>query len=449
MSTQSPAGRAPPSASFIHRDSTLARMARPLARFLRVEAAGGIVLVVATVVALAWANSPWSAGYQTLWETPVQLTVGSFRFDEDLRHVVNDALMAIFFFVVGLEIKRELVTGELRDRRQVVLPAFAALGGMAVPALIFAAFTAGGDGRDGWGIPMATDIAFALGVMALLGPRVPAALKIFLLTLAIADDLGAIALIAIFYADELQPRYLAVAVGLAVMVFALRRLRVTYPPVYVIGGIALWVVVFESGVHATIAGVVMGVLTPARPLQSGPEAETVVDILEHRELSVEEVRATAVAVKESVSVCDRLIELLHPWTSYLVVPIFALTNAGIALDEDPFADTSVFLGVLLGLVVGKALGITAFAWLATRLRVARLPDDVDWRQLGGAATLAGIGFTVSLFITGLAYDDGPLAGSAKVGILVASAIAAGLGSLLLLTARRPPGATTPNEHTST
>jgi NhaA family Na+:H+ antiporter len=421
----------PPSASFIHRDIALARMARPVAQFMRVEAAGGILLVIATVVALVWANSPWSAAYHSLWETAVRVDVGSFHFDEDLHHVVNDALMAIFFFVVGLEIKRELVTGELRDRRQVALPAFAAVGGMVVPALIFAAFNAGGPGSDGWGIPMATDIAFAVGVMAVLGRRVPAPLKVFLLTLAIADDLGAIAVIAIFYSSGLQLRYLVAAAGVALVTAGLRRLHVAYPPVYVLAGIALWVVVFESGVHATIAGVVMGLLTPARPLQDEIAAEAVVDVLENQaELTAQDIRATAIAIKESVSVCDRLIDLLHPWTSYLIVPVFALANAGIPLDTDPLDQTDVFLGVLLGLVVGKSVGITLFGWLVIRTGLAALPVGVRWRQFVGAATLAGIGFTVSLFITGLAFDDEALAAPAKIAILLASVVAAVAGSLL-------------------
>jgi NhaA family Na+:H+ antiporter len=435
---------APPSlrpATFINRGSALARLARPVAQFMRIEAGGGILLVVATVVALVWANSPWSAAYHSLWETPIRIDVGSWRFAEDLQHVVNDALMAVFFFVVGLEIKRELVVGELRDRRQVALPAFAAVGGMVVPALIFVAFNAGGPGSRGWGIPMATDIAFAVGVMAVLGRRVPAPLKVFLLTLAIADDLGAIAVIAIFYSDGLQLQYLLVAAGIAAVVAAMRRVHVAYPPVFVVAGIALWVVIFESGIHATIAGVVMGLLTPARPLQDELTAESVVDALENRaELTTEDVRATAAAIRESVSVCDRLIELLHPWTSYLIVPVFALANAGIALDANPLDESSIFLGVLLGLVVGKTVGITAFGWLATRARLASLPPGVTWGHFAAAGMLAGIGFTVSLFITSLALPDEALAEPAKVGILLASVVAAVAGSALFVALARGRGA---------
>ena len=261
-------------ATFLHRDSRLARVARPLAQFLRVEAAGGVLLAVAAAVALVWANSPWRAGYEALWATPVDISVGSFHLAEDLHGVVNDGLMAIFFFVVGLEIKREWTVGELRDRRQAALPAMAALGGMVVPALIYLAFNTGGPEGRGWGIPMATDIAFAVGVMALLGRRVPPPLKVFLLTLAIVDDLGAIVVIAVVYSDDLAPGYLLVAAAVVAAVAVLRRLHVTYPPIFVAAGIGLWLCLHESGVHATIAGVVMGLAHPgggvaARPADPG------------------------------------------------------------------------------------------------------------------------------------------------------------------------------------
>jgi NhaA family Na+:H+ antiporter len=437
MTTRRAAGRATRPATFLHRDTPLARLARPIAQFLRIEAAGGFFLLAATILALVWANSPWSASYERLWHTPVELTVGSFHFAEDLGHVVNDALMAVFFFVVGLEIKRELVVGELRDRRQVALPAFAALGGMVVPAAIFTILNAGAEGSTGWGIPMATDIAFAVGVLAVLGRRVPTTLKVFLLTLAIADDLGAIAVIAIFYTDDLEPGSLLVGAIIAVAIATLRRIDVTYPPLYVLGGIALWVAIFESGIHATIAGVLMGLLTPATPLQTDLQAEAVVDVLENRaDVTTEDIRATAAAIKESVSVCDRLLEMLHPWTSYAIVPIFALANAGIALDSNPLEHAPVFLGVLLGLVAGKTLGITGFALIATRSRLAQLPNGVTLTQFVGTAAIAGIGFTVSLFVTGLAFTDYHLAQSAKIGILLASVIAALMGAAILIAAGR-------------
>ncbi len=433
-----PAGRHPSSVvpeTFLHGGSTLARLARPVAQFLRVEASGGILLVAATVVALVWANSPWSDAYDQLWSTRVDVTVGSFRFEEDLLHVVNDGLMAVFFFVVGLEIKRELVAGELRDRRNLALPAMAALGGMAVPAMLYAVINLGGPGGEGWGIPMATDIAFALGVVAVLDRRVPTALKVFLLTLAIVDDIGAIVVIAVFYSGGIELAPLALSAAIVAAVIALRVLRVAAPPLYVLAGLALWLTVYESGVHATIAGVVMGLLAPARPQQSEIEAGAIVDALEDRhELSVEEVRTTATAIRRSVSTCERLIESLHPWTSYLIVPLFALANAGIALSGDGVgAAPRVVAGVVVGLVVGKIVGITGFVWLATRLGLAALPNGTGWRQLVGAAALAGIGFTVSLFVTGLAFEgDDVLGDAARVGILIASAAAAALGALVFV-----------------
>ena len=414
-------------------------MARPLAQFLHVEAAGGVLLAAAAAAAMVWANSPWRAGYEALWSTPVDISVGSFHLAEDLHSVVNDGLMAIFFFVVGLEIKREWTVGELRDRRQAVLPAMAALGGMVVPALIYLAVNAAGgpEGR-GWGIPMATDIAFAVGVMALLGRRVPPPLKVFLLTLAIVDDLGAIVVIAVVYSDHLAPGFLLVAAAVVAAVGVLRRLHVTYPPIFVAAGVGLWLCLHESGVHATIAGVAMGLLTPAVALQPDLRTQAVVDALENRdELTVEEVRATAAAIKGSVSIAERVGELLHPWSSYVIVPLFALANAGIVLQRDALTGaTSVFVGVGLGLIVGKCVGVTGFAWLTIRLGVAQLPRDVVWGQFVGVAVLAGIGFTVSLFITELAFTDDDLVAAAKLGILVASILAAVIGALVLVSAGR-------------
>lgn len=424
--------------SFLHSDRRLARAAQPIVRFLHIEAAGGILLVVATVVALAWANSPWQAGYEAFWSTRIRIEVGSYVFDEDLVHVMNDLLMAVFFFVVGMEIKRELVVGELRDRRAVALPAMAALGGMIVPALIYLAFNSGGPGADGWGIPMATDIAFALGVVALLGSRVPTSIKVLLLTLAIVDDIGAIIVIAIFYSEALRPGFLLAALGVSLMVVAMHRARVIYPPVIALAGFALWLFVFESGVHATIAGVVMGLLTPARPLQTDLEAEQFVDVLENRaDIRPADVRQAATLIRSSVSPCDRLIDGLHPWTSYLIVPLFALANAGIELSTGAIANPSrVLAGVAVALVAGKLIGVVGFSWIAVRLGLGRLPAGTTWGQLVGVGALAGIGFTVSLFITGLAFDTGAIQDDAKIGIFAASIVAAILGALVFAATSR-------------
>jgi NhaA family Na+:H+ antiporter len=405
--------------TFLRSDRPLARAMQPLVRFLHVEAASAIVLLVATATALVWANSRWQDGYESFWSTTVHIQVGSYVFDEDLAHVVNDALMALFFFVVGMEIKRELVVGDLRDRRVVALPAFAALGGMLLPALIYAAFNAGGAGADGWGIPMATDIAFAMGVAAVLGSRVPSPVKLLLLTLAIVDDIGAIAVIAVFYTDDLRPRMLLVAAALTVLVWAMYRVNVTLVVLFVVAGIALWLAVYESGVHATIAGVALGLVTPALPT--------------HGEL----VGDATTTPTGSASPCDRLIDAFHPWTSYVVLPIFALANAGIPLSMETLRDPSdVLLGVAVGLVVGKLVGVVSFSWLAVRLGLGRLPPGTRWGHIVGLGAVAGIGFTVSLFVAGLAFDPGPLQDDAKMGVLVASGFAAALATLAFSVASR-------------
>jgi NhaA family Na+:H+ antiporter len=408
-----------------------------LVRFLHVEAAGGVLLVVSAAAALVWANSAWQATYESLWATPIRLEVGSYVFAEDLGHLVNDLLMALFFFVVGMEIKREAVVGELRDRRTIALPAMAAVGGMVVPAAIFVAINSGGPGADGWGVPMATDIAFALGVVAMLGSRVPAAVKVLLLTLAIVDDIGAIVVIAIFYSDGISIGWLWVAAALAAAVTVLHRLSVTYAPVLVAAGLGLWVAVYESGVHATIAGVVLGLLMPAHPRLGDVQTAQIVDVLENRpDLDAAEVRATAASIKASASACDRAIDALHPWTSFVVVPLFALANAGIELSgESVTSPSAVLVGVVAGLVVGKLIGVAAFAWLTVRLGLARLPDGVTWAHVIGLAAVAGVGFTVSLFIAGLAFT-GSLLDDAKAGILAASIISSLLGAAVLARATR-------------
>ncbi|MET0909489.1 MAG: Na+/H+ antiporter NhaA [Ilumatobacteraceae bacterium] len=428
--------------TFLRSDRAAARAMQPVVRFLHVEAAGGILLLVATVVALIWANSPWDASYDALWSTNIRVDVGSYTFDEDLGHVVNDLLMAVFFFVVGMEIKRELVTGELRDRRAVALPAMAALGGMIVPAAIYLAFNAGGAGADGWGIPMATDIAFALGVVALLGSRVPPPVKVLLLTLAIVDDIGAILVIAVFYTDRVKFSFLVTALAIAIVVAVMHHFHVTYAPLLVLTGFALWLTVYESGVHATIAGVVMGLLMPARPMHSELEADEIAHVLERDDdITAADVRATASVIGGTVSPCDRLIDTLHPWTSYLIVPLFALANAGIAISRDSLSSpSSVLVGVAVALVVGKFVGVASFSWVAVRLGFAHLPAGVRWAHIYGVAAVAGIGFTVSLFIAGLAFDDELLQDDAKFGTLIASVIAAVVGGVVLsLAARRTRG----------
>ena len=403
-------------------------------RFLATEAAGGVVLVVAALAALAWANSPWRETYETLWHTHVELRVGTFGFSGDVRHAVNDGLMAVFFLVVGLEIKRELVTGDLRDPRVAALPAFAALGGMVVPAGVYLAFNAGGPGADGWGIPMATDIAFAVGVLALLGSRVHSTLKLFLLSLAIVDDVGAIVVIAIFYTADLDLVALAVAGTTVVGAVAMRASRVRWMPAYVALGVVCWLATFESGIHATIAGVVFGLLAPARPIAPAELAkEWSLDLSD--EPTADELRNLAVLANESVSPAERIEHLLHPLTSFVIVPLFALANAGVEIRSGAFdapGATAVALGVSLGLVIGKLVGVFAASWLAVRFGLASMATGATWPAIAGIAATAGIGFTVSLFVTGLAFEDPALADAAKLAILAASLVAAVVGAVILL-----------------
>ena len=418
----------------------LHRLVRPIIEVLRVEAAGGVALFVAAVVALMWANSPWQDAYQAFWTTEVRVEVGGFHLAEDLRHWVNDGLMVLFFFVIGLEIKTELVAGELADARRAALPVAAAAGGMLVPAVVYSTINAWGSGGAlrGWGVPVATDIAFAVGVVALLGRRVPQTLKIFLLALAIVDDIGAILVIAVFYTDDLALGWLAAAVGMLALVVLMRWLRIWYIPAYIIVGAALWLATFESGVHATVAGVALGLLAPARPLVTRQQADRLTTDEDGRRQDdgrAGQPRDVAFLVRESEPVAERIQDVLHPWTGYVVIPLFALANAGLAFDHQMLVDavsSPVALGVVAGLVLGKPIGIVACAWLAIRLKLASMPSGVSWRQVAGVGAMAGIGFTMSLFIAGLAFSaDTAHFEQAKLGIFVASVAAASIGVLVL------------------
>jgi Na+:H+ antiporter, NhaA family len=412
------------------------RLIRPLVDFIHTEAAGGVALVAAAIVALLWANSPWDASYDDVWTTHLAVALGDWELDLDLRDWINDGLMALFFFVVGLEIKRELVEGELRDPRRAALPACAALGGMVVPALIYAAFNAGGEGSEGWGIPMATDIAMAVGVLSLLGSRASPSLKLFLLALAIVDDIGAIVVIAVFYTNDIGGKALLASAGLVVVVAAMRGAGVTSIAPYAVIGAALWLALHESGVHATLAGVVLGLMTPTQPIRH-PE---LVDAGELADVSsYEAARQTATAARESVSVVEWLEHQLHPWTSFVIVPLFVLANAGLPLSGAAVGDaltSPVAGGIVGGLVAGKFVGVAGFTWLAARLRVARLPEGATWSGILGVSALAGIGFTVSIFITELAFAGTSLEDEAKIAILAASVLAAASGSALLVTLSR-------------
>ena len=385
-----------------------------LLEFLHRETTGGLVLLLATVAALIWANSPVGDSYGDVWHTELRLGIGPVARSQDLQHWVNDGLMTLFFLVVGLEIKRELVVGELRDPRAVALPAIAALGGMVLPALLYVAVNAAGDGPlRGWAIPMATDIAFCVGIMALLGDRVSSSLKLFLLTLAIVDDIGAIVVIALFYGGDISATALAVCVALLAAYALLHRFRVRGWPVYAVVGVAAWAALLASGVHATLAGVAIGLLT----------------------------RATS--RDDEGSPVERVQHALHPWSSLLVVPLFALANAGVGLSAAAARDaisSPVAVGVAVGLVVGKTVGVLGATWIGARLRLGVLPTGVRWGEVTGVAALAGVGFTVSLFVTTLAFTDAAVADQAVLGILAGSVVAAFLGAAILArTARVEPG----------
>jgi len=359
--------------------------------------------------------------------------VGSFGIEMDLRHFVNDGLMTLFFLVVALEIKRELVVGDLRDRRVAALPVLAAVGGMVVPAALYLVVNAGSSGSSGWGVPLATDIAFAVGVLALLGSRAPAALKLFLLSLAIVDDIGAIGVIAVAYTDRVDGVAVLVALAAVAGAALLRWARVWWMPAYAALGVVCWLAAFESGVHPTLAGVAFGLLAPARPRAPAEVAREWAEDLSD-EPTAAELRQMTVMATETVSVAERLENLLHPITSFVIVPIFALANAGVRITGDVLdapGAAAVAGGVAVGLLVGKTVGIAGASALAVRLGLARLPDGLAWRQIVGVGAVAGIGFTVSLFIGGLAYDDPRLEDAARLAILATSAVAAVVGSAIL------------------
>jgi NhaA family Na+:H+ antiporter len=418
------------------------RLPAPLREYLREEAAGGVVLMAAAALALGWANSPWQAAYTALWQTPLAVQLGRFGIEADLRHWVSDGLMTVFFLVVGLEIKRELVAGELRTWRGAALPVVAAAGGMALPALIYAAANAGRPGAPGWGVPMATDVAFALGVLALLGPRVPAALKVFLLTLAVVDDLGSIAVVALVYSRGVDLGPLAVAAGLLALVAILVRARIWWLPLHVGLGLALWLALWRAGVSPALAGVAMGLLTPARAT-APPEVARDRGGALAGELAADprppRLREMLREARGTVPLAERLAHDLHPLSAFLVVPLFALANAGVSLERGGLTTPgagAVLGGVLAGRVLGKLVGIGVAAWVAVRLGLAVRPAAVSWAQLGGVATVAGIGFTVPLFVADLAFPDGRFQAPVKLGLLLASVVAGAAGALVLLLAAR-------------
>ncbi len=436
------------------------RALAPVERFLAIEAASGILLMAAAAVALVWANSPWRESYVALLHVPFGVSLGPFAFQRDLHFWINDGVMTIFFFVVGLEIRREIHSGELSELRRAALPLAAALGGMFVPAGLFVLFNSGRASVSGWGVPMATDIAFAVGVLTLLGSRLPPALRILLLALAVVDDIGAILVIAVFYSSGLVPMgFVVLGAGIGA-ILAMQKLGVRSPWAYVPPAAVAWAGAYAAGIHPTLAGVLVGLMTPARAWFERDE------LIERADASVaalrvhqgEDERALLphldylnVARREGVSPVERIQHALHGWVAFGAMPLFALANAGVSLGEASFSGESllVFLGVGCGLVLGKPLGIVGFAWVSVRFGVASLPRGVTWARVGVVGVAAGIGFTMSIFVASLAYPPGTNLETAKIGILIGSGVAAVLayttGRALLPSSATEGGATTAAE----
>ncbi len=436
------------------------RVVGPVERFLAVEASSGILLLVTALVAMVWANSEWADAYVGLWHTPIGFRLGPFAFERDLHFWVNDGLMTIFFFVVGLEVRRELHRGELSEPRRAALPVAAALGGMLVPALIYVAFNVGRASMRGWGVPMATDIAFAVGVLALLGQRVQPATRILLLALAVIDDVGAILVIAIFYASGVNPIGFAAMAGGVLAILTLQKSGVRSSAAYFVPAVVIWAGAYAAGIHPTLAGVIVGLLTPVKAWfgpdqlveQTRASGQAIADAPgESSQAMLPHLDALGRASREAVSPVEKLQHVLHGWVAFGIMPLFALANAGVPLGESSFAGDglAVFLGVSLGLGLGKPLGVLAACWAATRAGLAILPRGTRWSHVSVVGLVAGIGFTMALFIAQLAFPPGPLLETAKLGILCGSAAAAlvgyGAGYALLSERGDPAAATTSSE----
>jgi NhaA family Na+:H+ antiporter len=422
------------------------RFSEPFARFLRVEAAAGALLLLATVAVLILSNSAWSTAFLAFWETPVGVHFGALDFSHTLRGWINDGLMTLFFFVVALELKRELVLGELRNLRMAALPFAGALGGMLVPAALYFALMNGQPGMHGWGTVMATDTAFVIGCLALFGSRIPPSLRLFLLSLAIFDDVGAIVVVAVGYGDALN--WLALGLGLfgLAVVAGAARIGIRSIPIFFLLGGMIWLCFDASGIHPTIAGVVLGLMTPTRGWVSDERLRVIFgrvlaypigdrwsgDTTERRDL-----QRAGTAASETLSPVERLEMMLHPWVGFAIMPIFAIANAGVPISVADVGH-SVSVAIIAGLVFGKPIGVLGFSWLAVRTGLATRPLRLSWPLLAAGSLLTGIGFTMSLFIAGLAFDPGML-GAAKIGILTGSAVSAAAGLMMLtwLTFRKP------------
>ena len=426
-----------PESSTDPRDSTTgspSRLRWPLREFLETEIAGGVAIVVATGTALLWANSPLRASYDSLWQIPISLQIGTSSIGTDLRHWINEGLMAIFFFVVGLEIKREVVRGELSDKRTAMLPVLGALGGMAVPAAIYLLVNSGGVGQRGWAVAMPTDIAFALGVLSLFGRSLDPSGRLFLLSLAIVDDIGTVVIMVLFYSVEIEPASLLLALVLLGVMSVARAVGVRWNPLFILLGTGVWMATFVSNISATLAGVAVAFVTPVRPLDSGAwvRLPRIVQRFGH-DPSPALLKETRREAHAGVSTGEWLEHVLHPWTSFAIIPLFALANTGLYLGGGVMSDvagSSISLGLVAGRAVGKPLGILGLVWLATKLRLASLPERLPWRLMAAVAVPAGVGFTVALVVADLALN-GRLERAAVFGLLAATAISA-LASWLVL-----------------
>lgn len=417
------------------------RLMKPLTRFLHIEAASGAVLLACAVIAIVLANSPLSESFRAFWKTEVGFSWGAFELHHSLKHWINDGLMVVFFFVIGLEVKREIVLGELRDFGSATLPIAGAMGGMLLPAGLYLLLQSASPGQRGWGIPMATDIAFVVGCMAVLGSRIPATLRVMLLSLAIVDDIGAILVIAFGYTDALNVSWLIVGMLAIGFIVVMQRLGVRSIAMYTVIGFFSWFGFHESGIHATIAGVIIGLLTPARPYLeqtlAGDLLRRAADFIHgdpwhtvtNRSARVRQYLQTA---RETISPLEYLIDQLHPWVAFVIMPVFALANAGVELQWKDLV-SPVALSVTVALSLGKPLGIVAVCWTAIQLKITSLPTSITWRHLIGAGCLAGVGFTMALFISDLAFDDPTILSSAKVGVLLSSVLSAVLGMTILMT----------------
>ncbi|MGB8330391.1 MAG: Na+/H+ antiporter NhaA [Polyangiales bacterium] len=422
-------------------DRLIQRLQRPLTAFMRIESASGVVLLVCTAIALIAANSPYAAAYEAFWHHELRIAVGEIELAYPLHYWINDALMVVFFFVIGLEIKRELVIGELSDRKKVALPVAAALGGVIAPIAIYLSFQYGKTGQSGWAVPMATDIAFVVGCLSLLGKRVPHGLAVLMLSLAIVDDLMAVLVIAVFYTDSIGAIWLTGALLGLVSIGAVNRLGVRSVAIYFIIGVGVWVCTLKSGVHPTIAGVILGLMTPVHPWLGGESflgfLSHTNDTLRKEETTVGDARDLVAdlsfASREAVSPLFRLETALHPWVAFGIMPLFALSNAGVSMNLKGMAEP-VAVAVAAALFFGKPAGIFGASWLTVKLGWASRPEGVTWPLLGGAAFLGGIGFTMALFIASLGLSGGLLV-SAKIGIMVGSFTSAVVGMSLLSSSR--------------